>query len=109
MQFGQKCENWAAEYAAMAKGWQIHARNVYSRHGELDLVCHDGEMWRFIEVKGRRGAAFGRGPELVSPAKLRRLKKCISLWMQREGWGPWQLDLWCLDDRGRVQEFSLLP
>lgn len=108
MQFGKKCENWAAEYAGHALGWRVHARNVYSRHGEIDLVCHDGRAWRFIEVKGRRGDQFGSGLELITPAKIRRLKSCIALWMQKEGWGQWHLDLWCINSEGEIQIWPLI-
>jgi len=107
MQFGHKCESLAADYAAHVKGWRVIARNVYSRYGELDLVCHDGRAWRFIEVKGRRGDRFGSGPELVTQAKFQRLIKCISGWMQKEGWGPWHLELWCVSEKGHFECWPL--
>lgn len=94
MNFANQCEQWATDYAAHQLGWSVVARNVHSRHGELDLVCRDEEEWVFVEVKGRRGDSFGSGEELVSPAKLRRLHQCIALWMRQHGWAEWRLELW---------------
>lgn len=108
MNFGKQCEDWAAEYAEQILGWSVVARNIHSRHGELDLVCHDGQQWQFVEVKGRRNDRFGSGLELVSPAKIRRIKKCISLWMQKEGWTDWGLELWELHSGPRITRFKLL-
>jgi Holliday junction resolvase-like predicted endonuclease len=108
MNFGKQCEDWAAEHAQQMLGLNLVARNVYSRHGELDLICHDGTQWRFIEVKGRRSDHFGLGLETVSPVKIRRLKKCISLWMQSKGWGPWSLELWFVTPGPTIEYFELL-
>jgi putative endonuclease len=108
MNLGKQCEDWAAEYAERILGWRIMARNVYSRNGELDLICHDGIRWIFIEVKGRRTDRFGSGLELVTPVKFKRLKKCISLWMQEEGWGEWSLELWEVRPGPEINRFTLL-
>lgn len=102
MNFGKQCENWAADYAGRQLNWQVMAQNVYSRHGELDIVCKDEEGWVFIEVKGRRSDRFGAGYELVSSAKFRRLKKCIQLWMNQEGWLNWRLELWVIKESAHL-------
>ena len=48
----------AAEEAAAKllerSGLRIVARNVKLRTGEIDLVCRDGEVWVFVEVKCRQ-------------------------------------------------------
>lgn len=48
-------------------------RNVRFREGEIDLVCRDGDVVVFVEVKCRR-ASWGEGPgDAVAWHKRRRL------------------------------------
>lgn len=70
--FGARCEALAAGYL-YAKGYRIRARNLRTRHGELDLLCELGETLVFVEVKARRGAAYGPGSAGVGPRKQRRI------------------------------------
>jgi putative endonuclease len=69
---GRAAEEAAARFLERA-GLAVVARNVRFPEGELDLVCRDGDVLVFVEVKSRR-AAWGEGPEeAVSWAKRRRL------------------------------------
>ncbi len=69
---GARAEALAAAFLE-ARGLGIVARNVRSRHGELDLVARDGAMLVFVEVRLRRGAAFGGAIASITPAKQARL------------------------------------
>jgi putative endonuclease len=79
----------AAELAAARvlerDGLRIVARNVRLRHGEIDLVCRDGAVWIFVEVKCRQ-ARWGEAPSAaVSWWKRRRLIRLAQhylKWMQ---------------------------
>lgn len=69
----------AAEAAAAAfletAGLRVIERNVRFAHGEIDLVCRDGDVLVFVEVKSRR-ARWGDGPaSAVSPLKQWRLTR----------------------------------
>jgi putative endonuclease len=69
---GRAAEDAAAE-ALRRAGLRVVARNVRLPHGEIDLVCRQGERWVFVEVKCRR-ADWGDAPAAaVSWAKRRRL------------------------------------
>lgn len=69
---GRAAEEAAAQFLERA-GLAVVARNVRFPEGELDLVCRDGDVLVFVEVKARH-AAWGDGPaEAVSWAKRRRL------------------------------------
>ena len=69
---GQAAENAAAAWLAQA-GFAVLERNVRFREGEIDLVCRDGDVVVFVEVKCRR-AHWGEGPgDAVSWDKRRRL------------------------------------
>jgi putative endonuclease len=69
----------AAEAAAAAflegAGLRVIERNVRFVHGEIDLVCRDGDVLVFVEVKSRR-ARWGDGPAAaVSGLKQWRLTR----------------------------------
>lgn len=71
-------------------GWRVIARNVRSRHGELDLVAldpaHPGVLI-VVEVKaGQAGAALP--PEVrVTPAKQRKIVALAAELARRRGLG----------------------
>ncbi len=67
----------ASERAARAHleraGLVCLAANARYRVGELDLVMLDGACVVFVEVRYRRGSAFGGGTASVDAGKRRRL------------------------------------
>ena len=63
-------------------GYEIIARNVHSRYGEIDMIAVDGPYIVFIEVKTRAQDA-GTGPlEAVTPAKQRRIIQTALCYLQ---------------------------
>ena len=69
----------AAEAAAAVflegAGLRVIERNVRFAHGEIDLVCREGDVLVFVEVKSRR-ARWGDGPAAaVSALKQWRLTR----------------------------------
>ena len=69
---GQAAEETAARWLARA-GLTVVERNVRFREGEIDLVCREGDVVVFVEVKCRR-PRWGEGPgDAVSWDKRRRL------------------------------------
>ncbi|HEV2358444.1 MAG TPA: YraN family protein [bacterium] len=77
----------AAAAALAARGYRVLARNVRMGRGEIDLVCeHDGDVV-FVEVKARRGAAFGTPAEAVTARKQRALVALASRYLVRTGRG----------------------
>jgi len=65
-----------------AKGYRIRARNFRCREGEIDLVAEDGDCLVFVEVRTRRGDAFGTPAESVTAAKERRLLTVAKAYLQ---------------------------
>src|ERR1700684_78742 len=49
---GRRGESLAAEHLRR-RGYAILARNVRTRHGEIDLIARDGRALIFVEVKTR--------------------------------------------------------
>jgi len=65
-----------------AKGYRIRARNFRCREGEIDIVAEDGDCLVFVEVRTRRGDAFGTPAESVTVAKERRLLTVARAYLQ---------------------------
>jgi putative endonuclease len=55
------------------RGYAIIARRHRCRGGEIDVIARDGATLVFVEVKARRGRAFGDAAEAVTWQKQRRI------------------------------------
>jgi len=64
-----------------AQGMEVLERNWRGAGGELDLVARDGDVLVAIEVKTRRGTAFGHPAEAVTAAKLSRIRRLTGQWL----------------------------
>ena len=74
-------------------GMRIVARRWRCVYGELDIVALDGGTLVFVEVKTRRGLAYGHPFEAITPDKVRRLRTLAGLWLQeRPHRGPIRMD-----------------
>jgi putative endonuclease len=84
---GRAAEATAAAHLTRA-GFKVLERNVRLGHGEIDLVCRDGDAIVFVEVKCRH-AAWGDPPAAaVSWRKQRRLTRLAQhylKWRRLEG------------------------
>lgn len=69
---GHQAEQAAVDHL-VALGWEIVARNVYFRCGELDVVARDGEYLVFVEVRSRSSEELIRAVDTVRPAKVQRV------------------------------------
>lgn len=56
------------------RGYEIVERNYRTRHGEIDLVVRRDGTLVFVEVKLRRGRAYGDPLEAVDPRKQRAVR-----------------------------------
>lgn len=66
-------------------GWAVVAHRFRSGHRDLDLIMRLGDLIAFVEVKARRGDAFGSPIEAVHHRKRRELTKSAQVWMDRHG------------------------
>ena len=93
-----------------ANGYSLLARNYRCRAGEIDIVARQGDQLVFVEVKARRGDAYGGAEESISPARSERLAEVAEEFLQTRLCGDfssrtdWRIDLVCLnmDRRGRL-------
>ena len=77
-------EQQAIQYL-LSRGWHIVAHRFRVGHTEIDLIVRQGSLVAFVEVKARRGDAFGSPLEAVTGAKRRELVKAARVWVDRYG------------------------
>jgi len=75
---GRLGERLAAEHLSRL-GFAVLARNVRTRHGEIDLIAFDGRALVFVEVKTTRSAGRGRAPTVESPLERLRPRQRMRL------------------------------
>ncbi len=94
------------------KGYTVLATNYRCRWGEVDIVAQHGGELAFIEVRTRRGAAFGTPEESVTAAKSRRLIATAEDYLQTHDLEQcqWRVDLVSirLDAAGKLLEVNHL-
>ena len=70
-----------ARRAYVARGYEVVAQNVRVARVEIDLVVRRGDELLFVEVKLKRGDAWGDPLEMVDARKLQRLRRAASAWL----------------------------
>ena len=81
---GARGEQAAADFLATRHGFKVVARNWRSprdRRDELDLVCRDGEVLVFVEVKARDEHALVPGYYTVNERKKRALRRAVHAYL----------------------------
>ena len=69
---GREAEAAAARYLA-AQGVRLVERNFRVRGGEIDLICRDGPVLVFVEVRQRSRGDFGGAGASITIGKQRRI------------------------------------
>lgn len=77
---GREGEGIAAEHL-QAGGYEILARNVRTKLGEIDLLARHRGMLVFVEVKTRTSVRFGSGAEAVDARKQARLRRLAQAYL----------------------------
>ena len=99
-----------------AAGLTILAQNWRCSVGELDIVAQEvapdfasGNLqatWLvLVEVRTRRGEAFGTALQAITPRKAAKLREVAEHYVQQHGWtGPWRIDFVAvqMDGSGRL-------
>ena len=82
---GERGENDAAAFLR-GQGYAIVARNWRSpkdRRDEIDLICRDGEVLVFVEVKTRAAHALVSGYHAVDARKKAVVRRAATVYMRR--------------------------
>jgi putative endonuclease len=81
---GSRGEQAAADFLCGRQGYAIVTRNWRSprdRRDEIDLVCRDGEVLVFVEVKARAEGARVSGYLAVDERKKRALRRAVQAYL----------------------------
>lgn len=78
---GADAEQRAAQYLQQ-HGLRIVAKNWSCKHGEIDLIAHDGATLVFVEVRLRHSNRFGGAAASITPAKQAKLWASAQLYLQ---------------------------
>jgi len=107
---GRTGERLAAE-ALARRGYRILERNFRCCYGEIDLVAEDGHELVFVEVKTRRGTAFGRPEEAVTLRKQRKLVEIAAYYLDLHACADraWRIDVVAvqLSTHGKLEEIRI--
>jgi len=79
---GRRGEDLAADFL-VARGMKVLARNHRTRRGEVDLVCQDGAVLCFVEVRSREAGAPVTPEESVDRRKALRVVSAATDWAAR--------------------------
>ena len=72
------------------EGYTLLGHRQRMRAGEIDAVVEDEDgTIVFVEVKSRRGGAFGAA-EAVTAKKLNTMRRCAAQWMEQCGAGEYR-------------------
>jgi putative endonuclease len=94
-------------YTLLARQWRCSA-------GEIDLVAQQRDVLVFVEVRTRRGGAYGSPEESITAAKQARLVALAYAYLAAHELGdaqPWRIDVIAIevDGRGRISRLEHLP
>jgi putative endonuclease len=106
---------WGEEHARRhleSQGYSIAATNYRSRWGEVDIVARLDDELIFVEVKTRRGSAYGTPEESVTATKSQRLIATAQDYLQKHDseQASWRIDVISirLDESGKLLELEQL-
>lgn len=77
-------EQTAADFLQARHGYVIRARNWRNPRDlrdEIDLVCQDGDVLVFVEVKARAAGALVSGYQAVDERKKRALRRAVQAYL----------------------------
>lgn len=97
---GNRGEEMATKYLEN-KGYRIVERNFRTRFGEIDIVCWDGQILVFVEVKTKIGHDFGEPEEMVNKGKISKVKRMGVVYLQDKN-----IDVQCRVDVMAIVLFS---
>jgi putative endonuclease len=67
------------------RGYRILGTNVWAGGYELDVIARRGRRLVFCEVKSKSGTRYGDPLEMVTPEKIRRIRRAADVWLARSG------------------------
>ena len=63
------------------RGYRILGTNVWIAGYEIDVIARRGQSLIFCEVKSKSGRRFGDPLEMLTPEKIRRIRRAADAWL----------------------------
>lgn len=82
LETGRKGEEIARNYLE-SRGYIILETNWRFSRAEIDIICKDGEILVFVEVKTRSYDSFGQPEEFVSKSKEKLMMDAATVYMHQ--------------------------
>ena len=79
---GQMWEQRALGYLQQ-HGLMLVEANFRCKSGEIDLVCRDGAVLVFVEVRHRADTGHGGAAASITPAKVKRIVRAAQTYLQQ--------------------------
>jgi putative endonuclease len=109
---GRTGERLAAE-TLVAQGYTLLERNFRCCYGEIDLIAEKENDLVFVEVKTRRGCAYGRPEEAVTIRKQRKIVQVAAYYLDLHTCSErsWRIDVVAvqLSLGGKLEEIRVYP
>jgi len=96
-ELGKLGEDLAARHL-LREGYVIVTRNYRCAEGEMDIVARQGSRLAFVEVRTRRGSAYGTPKESITRSKQERLVRVASDYLSAHNLSDvdWGIDAVCV-------------
>ena len=88
---GARGEQAALDFLKARQGFSLVTRNWHSprdQRDEIDLVCQDGDVLVFVEVKARAEGALVPGYYAVDERKKRALRRAVQVYLGQLAYPP---------------------
>jgi putative endonuclease len=72
-ELGDSGETLATQFL-LREGYQILARNLKNRYGEVDILAQQGRTLVIVEVKTKSNNHYGQAAEMITLAKQKKLR-----------------------------------
>lgn len=89
---GHDGEQLAAQFL-LNKGYKIVAQNLVTKVGEVDILALDGTTTVVVEVKTKSNLAYGWPSEMITSAKLRKLRQLANWLKTRYNMKDYRIDV----------------
>lgn len=112
---GRYGELLAEDFCRKELEYRIITRNWRCGHDELDLICRDGKVLVFIEVRTRKAGARIQGVQSVDKRKRRKLKRACRnyLYCLKEPASHFRFDIIDIalskKGEGKIRHFANVP
>lgn len=88
-------------------GYQLIAKNFFTRYGELDLIFRKDNLYLAVEVKTRTNYKFGLAEECINYKKIKTMTMLCSIYNPK---ADWQLELLVIniqDNKAKIKRYLL--